>query len=129
METARTRHGTLALRGAMVPARPFPPAAVHDEDTEADGYLDTGFTCCPAPSSLVVTAPPCGTLSVGGYRFHQQAVEAALATVEPAATLLGVPHGILGQRLAASAPDRQAVAAELRARGANSLLAAAFGAA
>ena len=123
-ETARTRSGTLALRGPMVPTKHFPPGA--GEDAKPDGYLDTGFTCRIERGALVVTGPPGGMTAVGGYRFLKSALETELATIDPAATLLALPHGLLGQRLAGSAPDRQAIVAALEARGFNPLLALAF---
>ncbi|MEJ2433968.1 MAG: hypothetical protein P8Y53_12700, partial [Pseudolabrys sp.] len=106
----------------------FPPDAAQDGDPEADGFLDTGFTCRLGGDmvTLVVTGAPVGTVIIGSYRFQRAAVEAERAAADPAATLVGVPHGILGQRLAGSAPDRQAVVTALRARGANALLAVAF---
>ena len=123
-EVMRTPNGTLALRGPMVPAQAFPPAAA--PPAEADGFLDTGFTCRIEHDGLIVTGPPAGIAAVGGYRFYQPALEADIASIDPAATLLAVPDGLLGQRLAGSAPDPQTVTAALRARGRNPLLAVAF---
>ena len=126
-ETARTRGGTLALRGPMVPTRHFPPGA--GEDAKPDGYLDTGFTCRierAALVTLVVTGPPAGMTAVGGYRFLRSALETELAAIDAAATLLALPHGLLGLRLAGSAPERAAIVAALQARGLNPLLARAF---
>jgi len=127
-ETARTRTGTLALRGPMVPAQPFPPGAEANGAPDAAGFLDTGFTCRldGEGDALTVTGPPGGIVAVGGYRFSQPSVDVEVAGIDPAATLMAVPHGILGQRLAGSAPDRLAARAALLARGVNPLIAEAF---
>jgi hypothetical protein len=120
-ETARTRLGTLALRGPMMP-QPFPPGTEAGE--APDGFFDTGYTCRLAREGLTVTGPPGGILAAGGYRFSQQALDAELQGL--AATLMGVPHAILGQRLAGAAPDPAAVRAALHERGVNPLVADAF---
>ena len=122
-ETARTRLGTLALRGPMMP-QPFPPGA--EAGGAPDGFLDTGYTCRLEGDGLTVTGPPGGVLAVGGYRFSQQSLDAELASIDPAATLMAVPHGILGQRLAGAAPDPLAARAALHERGVNPLIADAF---
>ena len=67
LETARTRGGTVALRGPMVPARLFPAG----EPLAPDGFIDTGFTCVVDGDALAVTGPPAGITTVGGYRFAQ----------------------------------------------------------
>jgi len=122
-ETARTRSGTLALRGPMT-GYPFPPGAEAGDAT--DGFLETGYTCRREDGGLTVTGPPGGILAVGGYRFGQQSLEAELAGIDADATLMGVPHGILGQRLAGAAPDPLAARAALHERGVNPLIADAF---
>jgi hypothetical protein len=122
-ETVRTRLGTLALRGPMTP-QPFPPGTEAGE--APDGFLDTGYTCRLERDGLTVTGPPGGILVVGGFRFSQQSLDAELAGLDPAATLIAVPHGILGQRLAGAAPDPSAARAALHERGVNPLIANAF---
>ena len=127
-ETVRSETGTLALRGPMVPAHPFPPGAVPSGTARAtpDGYRDTGFACRlePATGTLVLTAPPAGIAAVGYYRFRQHEVYAAVAAADPAVVVAALPDALLGQRLAASA--KPATAAELQARGVNALIAGAF---
>lgn len=121
VETARTRVGTLALRGPMVPARAFPSG----EPLAADDFIDTGFTCASEGYALTVTGPPAGITAVGGYRFAQQAIEALVAEADPAATIMAVPNALLGQRLAGRSAGSQ-VPTALRARGANALITGAF---
>lgn len=122
VETARTRHGTLALRGPMVPTHAFPPGGTNDPDS----FHDTGFACHSASGGLIVTGAPGDIETIGGYRFHRPTVENELAAIDPAATIMSVPDGMLGQRLAGGARDRQALIAALQDRGANPLLVNAF---
>jgi len=130
LEAARGKTGTLLLRGPMVPGQAFPPGA--DEDRrphiapDAAGFVDTGYACRDDGDELLVTAPPAGLASIGGYRFRQPALDALVQSLDPAATLLAVPDAIMGERLAASAPDPAAARAQLRARGVNPLICEAF---
>jgi non-ribosomal peptide synthetase component E (peptide arylation enzyme) len=125
-ESVRTRGGTLALRGPMVPTQAFPPHAGEDAAPDDGGFRDTGFTCRVEQDALIVTGAPGGISAVGGYRFHQVALETELAALDPAATIVALPDGLLGQRLAGSVPDRHAMIAALGARGLSPLIAAAF---
>ena len=77
----------------------------------------------PAPAPPDATA---GLTAVGGYRLRQREVEAAVAAIDPAAVIAALPDALLGLRLAGSAADADAVAAELEARGVNPLIAGAF---
>lgn len=126
VETLRTGAGTLALRGPMVPAHAFPLGTEPHPTMDALGFTDTGFTCRLERDSqtLVIDGPPAGIASVGGYRFRQSHVEAQVADVNPGATIL--PDAYLDARLAGSALDREAMAAQLLASGVNSLIAGAF---
>ena len=132
IEAIRGKHGTLALRGTMVPAHAFPPGAEFGPGAtltaDDSGFVDTGFTCRldVAAQSLTVTGPPGGITAIGGYRFLAAEIEAQVATVDPAATLLALPGGLLAQHLAGSAPDSARVHAGLLANGANPLIAGAF---
>lgn len=131
-ETMRGKHGTLALRGAMVPQRPFPPGAEHGHQAtyavDDAGFVDTGFTCRPDPGaqSLIVTGPPGGITTIGGYRFRPADVEAQVAAADPAATVVALPGGVMAQKLAGSALDHTAVRRRLLENGANPLVAGAF---
>jgi hypothetical protein len=126
IETSRSKTGTLALRGRMVPAQAY--QAPPDPSASLGGYVDTGFACGPGPNSqtLVVTAPPSGTISVGGYCFRQSQIEAAVAQADPQATIVALPDADLGHRLAGTAADREAIQNGLQARGANPLVSGAF---
>ncbi len=131
-ETMRTAAGTLALRGPMVPANAFPPGAERGPEphlpVDAAGYVDTCFGCRLDRDTqmLALTGPPGGITAVGGYRFRQTQVDWLVAHADLDATIVALPDGLLGQRLAGSSPEREATIAELHARGANPLIAGAF---
>jgi hypothetical protein len=126
IETRRSTAGTLALRGPMVPAQAFAPGG--DAPIAPDSFVDTGYACRldRATGTIAITAPLAGITAVGGYRFHQHAIDAAVAAADPAAIIAALPDALLGQRLAGSARDPASTAATLRARGAHALLVGAF---
>jgi hypothetical protein len=132
IETARSASGTLALRGPTVPRHAFPPGAERGQDPhlapDPAGYVDTGFACRieRAAQTLTVTAPPSGTIAIGGYRFLQSEVDALIAQIDPDATVVTLPDADLGQRLAGTTANRAALRAELQARGVNPLISGAF---
>jgi acyl-CoA synthetase (AMP-forming)/AMP-acid ligase II len=131
-ETKRSKTGTLALRGPTVPAQAFPPGAERGHaphvKTDEEGFLDTGFTCRLERDSgtLVITGAPGALTVLGGYRFRSDEIDALVAEADPAATVIALPDPLLGERLAGGAPAPAALEAELQARGANPLIAAAF---
>jgi AMP-binding enzyme len=131
IETARSNAGTLTLRGPMVPAYAFPPGAERGQDAhlapDAAGYVDTGFACRleRAAQTLTVTAPPSGTIGIGGYRFLQREVDTLIGQADPDATVVTLPDADLGQRLAGTTANRAALRVELQARGVNPLISGA----
>ncbi|HLA21428.1 MAG TPA: hypothetical protein VJZ74_08210, partial [Pseudolabrys sp.] len=92
------------------------------------GFVESGFGCRLErdTQTLAVTGPRGRITTIGGYRFRQRDVDAQVASVDPAATIVALPDALLGQRLAGATPDRAATAALLHARGANPLIAGAF---
>ena len=81
----------------------------------------------PPRKALVVTGPPAGIVSVGGYRFPlQRACRTSSAGSTARATLAALPDPLVGQRLIGNAADRDAMQAALDAVGVNPLVAAAF---
>ena len=72
-EIAATPNGTVALRGPMVPRAAFPPGAERSGmpyfKAAASGFVDTGYACLPDNAAMLVTGPPPGIVSFGGYRF------------------------------------------------------------
>jgi hypothetical protein len=130
-EIAMTSHGTVALRGPMVPRVPFPPGAQRSGQPHlkvaANGFVDTGYACRPDSSTVVVTGPPPGLVSVGGYRFVVRELQELVGSVETAAgTLAVLPDALAGHRLAGTAADCDAIQASLIRLGTNPLLVGAF---
>lgn len=131
IETNRNGAGMLALRGRMVPVHDFSPVergpAPHLQ-ADCAGFIDTGFPCRSdhAARTLNVTAPLAGMTVTGGYRFRQSDIDGVVAQADPEATIIAVPDGDLGQRLAGTANDRAALRIALQARGVNPLISGAF---
>lgn len=130
IETSRSTSGTLMLRGPMVPASAFPPGiqengaqhfAIDDQ-----GFADTGYPCRVENGRIVLISPPAGVTCVGGYRLHQTSFDSAVAAIDTGATIVALPDAVLGQRLAGSTNDSDAMMAEMQARGLNALIAGAF---
>jgi hypothetical protein len=122
IEVDRTAGGTLALRGAMVPAATLPPGP-------ADRFIDTGFPCRIGGDglSVEVAGPPPGLIGCGGYRFVMQELSALVSRVDPDGILVALPDALAGHRLAGFATDRAGVRTALQGIGANPLLVDAFG--
>ncbi len=131
-ECLRTKTGTLALGGPMVPVHAFPPHAEEAAEPglapDAAGFVDTGYACRRERDgdSFTVTGPPAGVTTIGGYRFRQNEVDWLVAKVDLDATLVALPNALLGQCFAGSAPDLQSTEAELQMQGVNPLIAGAF---
>jgi hypothetical protein len=133
IEAARTRDGTLALRGPMVPRFPFPPGAAPALQTavDADGFVDTFYPCrvsgvSGVSGALVVTGPPAAVVSMGGYRFIPAHIQETVSQLEPGAMLAAFPDGLTAQRLAGIAVHRDAIRNALAQAGFNPLVVDAF---
>jgi hypothetical protein len=123
---------TLALRGPMAPHHHFPPRVEHTDLPHfaigKDGYVDTGYPCRfdAVRQSLVVTGPPPGFITVGGYRFPLQKLLETIAKIDADATLTAIPDPLVGHRLVGIAGDNAAMRMALNSFGINPLIAAAF---
>ncbi len=132
VEVARTAVGTLALRGPLVPHRLFPPGIERSDlpyfKIGPDGWIDTGYPCRfeSTTAGLIVTAPPAGMVTVGGYRFPLGGLTEVVRRIDGAATLIASPDPIVGQRLIGRASDQATMRAALAAIGVNPLVVAAF---
>lgn len=130
-EIALTPEGTLAIRGGMVPRHAFPPGAERTRQpfvhSDSRGFVDTHYPCRAdrTNSTIKLTGPPSGIVSVGGYRFRLDDLS-ALASSLGDVTLTALPDALSGHRLAGIAADRTAVLQELDALGHNPLIAGAF---
>ena len=80
-DIARTASGTLSLRGPMVPRHRFPLGAERPGQprlkADPDGFVDTFYPCRldRMSSTVTVTGPPPGVVSVGAYRFVLRELE------------------------------------------------------
>ncbi|MGH6771165.1 MAG: AMP-binding protein [Xanthobacteraceae bacterium] len=131
-EARPTANGTIALRGPMVPRAAFPPGVERTSlphfKVAANGFVDTGYACWSdrEDAPMIVTGPPPGMVSVGGYRFVMRDLQDTLGAVDPGATLAALPDALAGHRLAGSSANRDSLEEALVARGANPLVVAAF---
>jgi AMP-binding enzyme len=131
-DVARTDTGTVAFRGPMVPSQSFPPGIERSSlphfQIGPDGFVDTGYSCRidSVTQAMIVTAPPSGIASVGGYRFPLRGLQEATAGIEDGATLVTLPDPLIGQRLIGNAANRGAIQEALSAAGFNPLVVAAF---
>jgi hypothetical protein len=129
-EIAPTANSTVALRGPMVPRAAFPPGAERGGlphfKIGTSGFVDTGYPC-RIDSPMIVTGPPPGIISFGGYRFVERELHDLVARPENGAGSLAVlPDALAGHRLAGTAADRARVQQSLAKLGANPLLVDAF---
>jgi hypothetical protein len=129
-EIAPTANSTVALRGPMVPRAAFPPGAERGGlphfKIGTSGFVDTGYPC-RIDSPMIVTGPPPGIISCGGYRFVERELHDLVARPENGAGSLAVlPDALAGHWLAGTAADRARVQQSLAKLGANPLLVDAF---
>ncbi len=126
----RTRGGTMAVRGPMVPIRPFAERGSGSAmlPVDAAGFVDTGYPCSVDGRTGVVTisGPPAGIVNVGGYRFLERDLQTFLDSVGPGASIAALPDALLSHRIVGNADDRLATQAALARLGANALLVSAF---
>jgi hypothetical protein len=131
LEVSRTPAGTVAIRGPMVPRHAFPPGVEQTDvphfKAAGNGPFDTGYTCRLDRDgrTMVVTGPPAGIVSVGGYRFVERELRDHVAWAGNA-TLAALPDALAGHRLAGSAANRAMVRKVLAGLGLNPLVIAAF---
>lgn len=132
-ETIVTPRGTLALRGPMVPAAAYQPAApepgglIVSARGPAD-QVDTGYAARRdrASGALFITAPPSGVMSVGGYRFLSSELQEWAKRLAQGAMLTALPDRMSGYRLAGRASDNARAREALAGLGLNPLMVEAF---
>ena len=131
-ELLPTAAGTVSFRGPMAPQHTFPPGADRSGlphlKVERSGVVDTGyaFRIDSSTHAVVVTGPPSGIASVGGYRFPLHDLKEIAGRVDGDATIAALPDPLVGQRLIGNAADRNMMQAALGAVGVNPLVVAAF---
>jgi acyl-CoA synthetase (AMP-forming)/AMP-acid ligase II len=75
---------------------------------------------------LPMATASAGVVQVGGYRFGLRDLEALVAEADPGATILGLPDGLTGERLAGSSANPDTLRTTLEERGVNPLISDAF---
>jgi hypothetical protein len=131
-QLARTDAGTVALGGPMVPRFAFPPGAERAGlpafKPSPSGLVDTEYPCRidTLTDRIVVTGPPSGIVSVGGYRNRMRDLQETVAEIDPGATLAALAEPVLGHRLVGDAPDDGTLGARLAELGLNPLVVGAF---
>jgi hypothetical protein len=131
-ELALSEAGTVTLRGPMVAHHSFPPGVeltgLPYFQIGTDGFVDSGYAGLldRAGGSIVVTAPPSGIVSVGGYRFPLRRLQEAVGRIDAQATLATLPDPMVGQRLIGHSVNRESVKNALDTAGVNPIVVAAF---
>lgn len=126
-----TSHGTLALRGPMVPAaayRPLADSGAAPVPPAMADQVDTGYAARRdrATDAICVTAPPSGIMSVGGYRFLAADLQEWAKRLAQGAMLTALPDRLSGYRLAGRASDNARARDALTILGLNPLMVEAF---
>jgi len=131
-ETILTSHGTLALRGPMVPIaaykNPVEQGGFNLSTPAAADQVDTGYAARRdrASGALCITAPPSGVMAVGGYRFLSNDLQEWAKRLGQGTMLTALPDRMSGYRLAGRAPDNSRAREALAELGLNPLMVEAF---
>lgn len=125
-----TPHGTLAMRGPMVPIAAYaPPSSERPLSAPPPlDYVDTGFAARRDRTSaeIRITAPPNGLVSIGGYRFQADDLQQWAKRLSQGAMLTALPDRLNGHRLAGRAIDNARAREALAELGLNPLMSEAF---
>jgi acyl-CoA synthetase (AMP-forming)/AMP-acid ligase II len=130
-EIILTPHGTLGLRGPMVPVNAYRPAR-KSADPLTPGptidYVDTGYAARRdrQNGTIDITAPPAGIAAVGGYRFRWHDLDQWAKRLATGAMLTALPDQINGYRLAGRTSDNARAREALAELGLNPLMTEAF---
>ena len=128
-ETLLTDAGTLALRGSMVPLAAYVSAPdLLRRDAAPITYVDTGYAARidRTTGAICITAPPSGLLTVGGYRFQADDLDAWAKRLGEGTMLTALPDRLSGHRLAGRANDNARARGALTELGLNPLMIEAF---
>jgi acyl-CoA synthetase (AMP-forming)/AMP-acid ligase II len=130
-ETLLTPAGTLALRGPMVAVAAYAPPSPPSDSLLAQpvrDYVDTGYAARlhRSTKAIMITSPPAGLISVGGYRFLSQDLQEWSKRLGQGALLTALPDRLCGYRLAGRAQDNARGRQALSQLGLNPLMVEAF---
>ena len=126
IETKQLADGTLAVRGAMVPDRVFPPNVRVDAPQpvfEIDGYVRTNLKChSVGGNSLAIESGLEGIISVGGMRYGVDDLKSRVANVDSDIKLSTARNTLLGTRLTIKSADPAETIKALDEAGHSSLI-------
>jgi hypothetical protein len=130
-EILLTPKGTLGLRGPMVAASAYAPAAPPSDSLlvrPPRDYVDTDYAARldRSTGAVCITAPPSGIMAVGGYRFLSQDLQEWAKRLGQGALLTALPDRLSGYRLAGRAQDNARAREALAELGLNPLMVEAF---
>ncbi|MCL2714784.1 MAG: acyl--CoA ligase [Alphaproteobacteria bacterium] len=129
-EVALTSHGTVTLRGPMVPVSAYAPPRPLREALAAEArhdYVDTGYAARIEPdNSLSILAAPSGIVSVGGYRFLPADMRECARRLGEDACLTALPDPLNGHRLQGESDDNRTARESLAGLGHDLLTVDAF---
>ena len=120
-----TERGTLALRGPMMTPEAYVPLLPVGQSVL--DYVDTGYAArTDRNGAIIITAPPAGIVSVGGYRFLSNDLNEWARRLGQSALLTALPDRLNGHRLAGRAQSNARAREALTELGLNPLMVDAF---
>ena len=120
-----TDRGTLALRGPMMTPEAYVPLLPVGQSVL--DYVDTGYAArIDRNGAIIITAPPAGIVSVGGYRFLSNDLNEWARRLGQGALLTALPDRLNGHRLAGRAQSNARAREALTELGLNPLMVDAF---
>ena len=130
-EILLTPRGTLGLRGPMVAVAAYAPPPPPSNSLMAPpprDYVDTEYAARidKSTGAIIITAPPSGVMSVGGYRFLASDLQEWSRRLGQGALITALPDRLSGHRLAGRAQDNARAREALLELGLNPLMVEAF---
>jgi AMP-binding enzyme len=130
-EILLTPRGTLGLRGPMVAVAAYAPPPPPSDSLMAPpprDYVDTEYAARidKSTGAIIITAPPSGVMSVGGYRFLASDLQEWSRRLGQGALITALPDRLSGHRLAGRAQDNARAREALLELGLNPLMVEAF---
>ncbi len=124
-EAFLTERGTLALRGPMITPEAYVPLLPVGQPVL--DHVDTGYAArIDRNGAIIITAPPAGIVSVGGYRFLSNDLNEWAKRLGQGALLTALPDRLSGHRLAGRAQNNARAREALAGLGLNPLMVDAF---
>ena len=124
-EVFLTERGTLALRGPMMTPEAYVPLLPAGQPVL--DHVDSGYAArIDRNGAIIITAPPAGLVSVGGYRFLSSDLSEWAKRLGQGALLTALPDRLSGHRLAGRAQNNARAREALTQLGLNPLMVDAF---